>query len=165
MAVGFNGEVLVGRGDAFVEALTQFWDWDEEVTDDWPLRDGWRAVCVRTPAEDGELAELADVAGAPVLACLVFESDLGHVQGISAAGHWEARLNTDSAARLGVGGEWQANRPDTVRAVVEWADQADLLVDAAQIADVLSMPWTPQAQRGFFALLAVLGIADHEPAS
>jgi hypothetical protein len=32
------------------------------VTDDWPLRDGWRAVCVRTPAEDGELAELADVA-------------------------------------------------------------------------------------------------------
>ncbi|WP_344659045.1 hypothetical protein [Catenulispora subtropica] len=48
--MGFNGEVLVGRGEAFISALSQFWNWEEEVSADWPLRDGWRAVHVRTPA-------------------------------------------------------------------------------------------------------------------
>ena len=91
--MGFNGEVLVGRGAGFVGALNQFWNWDEEVSSDWPLRDGWRAVHVRTPAFGDELAEFAEVVGEPVLACWVLESDMGHIRGISAAGQWEAWLN------------------------------------------------------------------------
>ncbi|ACU73177.1 hypothetical protein Caci_4313 [Catenulispora acidiphila DSM 44928] len=195
--MGFHGEILVGRGESetFVEALAQFWNWDEEVSDDWQLRDNWRAVCVRTPAADGELAELAHAAGGPVLACLVFEGDMGHIQGISAAGRWEAWLNSDYAAHLRawstvdeeVGGldpdgspadharvnqleaeyhgEMEAARPDAARAAAAWADQAGLLADASRVEEVLFMPWKPQAQRGFFALLAVLGIADPQSES
>lgn len=149
--MGFNGEILVGRGEAFVDALTRIWDWDEEVSDDWHLRDSWRAVCVRTPADDAELAELAQALGGPVLACLVFESDGGHIRGVSAAGPWTARL-----------GETEARRPEAARAASGWAAQAGLLADASQIEEVLMLSWKPQAQRGFFALLAVVGIADRE---
>lgn len=151
--MGFTGQILVGRGEAFVEALRQFWDWDEEVSDDWQLRDDWRAVCVRTPAEDGELAELAATAQAPVLACLVLESDTADIEGISGAGRWKAELQREIAAK----------RPDTVRAAVAWAGEAGLIVDVSQVEEVLSIPWKPQAEHGFFALLAALGIADHEP--
>ena len=131
-----------------------------------------------------------------MLACLVFESDMGHIRGISAAGRWEAWLNSDYASSLRawstvgeeIGGslypdgspgdharverlaaevlsEMEAKRPDAARTAVRWADQAGLLVEASQVEAVLSTPWKPQAQRGFFALLAVLGIADHEPES
>ena len=194
--MGFNGEVLVGRGKAFVEALSRLWNWDEEVSEDWPLRDDWRAVCVRTPADDEDLAELAHAADGPVLACLVFESDMGHIRGISAAGRWEAWLNSGQASSLrawsivndeiggslypdgspagharveqlaaGFQSEMEAKRPDAARAAVRWADQAGLLADVSQVEAVLATPWKPQAQRGLFALLAVLGIADHEPES
>jgi hypothetical protein len=149
--VGFNGEVLVGRGEAFIQALTRIWDWDEEVSDDWQLLDGWRAVCVRTPADDEELAELAQAADGPVLACLVFESDSGLIRGISAAGTWTTPL-----------GERQAKHPDAARVAVEWAARAGLLADASLVEEVLMLPWRPQVQRGFFAMLAALGIADHE---
>jgi 3-oxoacyl-[acyl-carrier-protein] synthase-3 len=54
--MGFNGEVLVGRGEAFSSALNQFWNWEEEVLTIWPVRDSWRAVHVRTPAV-GDQAE------------------------------------------------------------------------------------------------------------
>ena len=84
--MGFNGEVLVGRGKDFISALNQFWNWDEEVSADWSLRDGWRAVHVQTPAFGDELTEFAEVVGGPVLACWVFESDMGRIRGISAAG-------------------------------------------------------------------------------
>lgn len=98
--MGFNGEVLVERGETFIAALNEFWNWEEEVCDDWPLRDGWHAVGVRTPTYGDELAELGEAAAGPVPACLVVESDVGHIRGISAAGHWEAWLNPDRAAPL-----------------------------------------------------------------
>lgn len=98
--MGFNGDILVGRGEDFVKALTQIWNGDEEVSDDWQLRNEWRAVCVRTPADDGELAELAQAANGPVLDCRVFESDTAYIQGISTAGRWEALPNADYAAHL-----------------------------------------------------------------
>lgn len=31
VCMGFNGEVLVGRGETFAGALNQFWNWEEEV--------------------------------------------------------------------------------------------------------------------------------------
>lgn len=98
--MGFNGQVLVGRGEAFTSALNQFWNWEEEVVEAWPLRDGWHAVHVRTPAEADELEELAEAADGPVLACEVFESTTGHIRGISAAGYWEAGLNPGNGAAL-----------------------------------------------------------------
>jgi hypothetical protein len=98
--MGFNGEVLVGRGKAFISALTQFWHWDEEVRETWPMREDWLAVYVRSPAEPGELVELAEAADGPVLACLVFEDTIGHVRGIGAPASWEAWLSPGDAARL-----------------------------------------------------------------
>lgn len=191
--MGFNGEVLVGQGEAFIAALSAFWNWEEEVYDDWPLRDGWRAVHVRTPAFGDELAEFAEAANGPVLACLVAESDIGHIRGISAAGHWEAWLNPDYAAHLRawnsvddeIGGglypdgnpedharvnhleaefeaELEADRPAAARAGAAWAEESGLRADAETIEEILATPWKPQAQRGFFVLLAALGIADPE---
>jgi len=191
--MGFNGEVLVGRGETFIAALSELWNWEEEVYDDWPLRDGWRAVHVRTPSFGDELAEFAEAADSPVLACLAVESDMGHIRGISAAGHWEAWLNPDRAAHLRawdavddeIGGglypdgnpenharvnslkakfeaELEADRLEAARAGAAWAEQSGLYADTATIEEILAMPWKPQAQQGFFALLAALGIADPE---
>ena len=129
------------------------WDWDEEVSDDWRLRDCWHAVCVRTPAEDGEVAELADTAHSPVLACLVLESDTADIEGISGAGRWRVELHREIAVE----------RPNTVRAAVAWAGEAGLIVDVSRVEEVLSTPWKPEAEHGFFALLAALEIADPEP--
>ncbi len=98
--MGFNGEVLVGCGKAFISSLNQFWNWDEEVLATWSMSDGWQAVHVRTPAEPDDLEELAEAADGPVLACLVFEGSTGHVRGIGAAGRWEAWLNPAEAAHL-----------------------------------------------------------------
>ncbi|MEY9934725.1 hypothetical protein ABH926_009393 [Catenulispora sp. GP43] len=191
--MGFNGEVLVGQGGAFIDALTQVWNWDEEVSADWPLRDGWHAVQVRTPAFGDELAELADAAGGPVLACLVFESGMGHIRGISDAGQWEAWLNPGYAAHLRawntvndeIGGgvypdgtpqgharveqleseyaaELDAGRPAAATAAATWAARSGLHVDAGRLEEILATRWEPAAQRGFFAMLAVLGLADPE---
>jgi hypothetical protein len=98
--MGFNGEILVGRGKSFISALTRFWNWDEEVRETRPMREDWLAIYVRSPAEPGELVELAEAADGPVLACLVFEGTTGHVRGIGTTGSWEAWLNPDDAARL-----------------------------------------------------------------
>ncbi|GAA2013219.1 hypothetical protein GCM10009839_04850 [Catenulispora yoronensis] len=189
--MGFNGEVLVGRGEAFIGAIDRFWNWYEEVLADWPLRDGWHAVHVRTPAFGDELAELAQAVDGPILACWVFESDLGHVRGISDAGQWEAWLNPAYAAQLHAmtavdeensdgsypsgtprrqarreqlemeyAAELDADRPAAARAAAAWAAQSGLHVDAAHLEEILATRWELFAQRGFFAMLAVLGLAD-----
>ena len=101
--MGYNGEVLVGRGDAFEAAVRAMWDWDYDVRSFWPLRDGWHAAHVRDPAEDEELEEFARAVGGPVLACWVFESDMGHIRGVGPGGTWEAWLNADYAAHLRAG--------------------------------------------------------------
>jgi hypothetical protein len=97
------------------------------------------------------VAELSQTAAGPVLACLVFESDTAHIRGISEAGHWEALLNAEHAV------------PDAARAAATWADHAGLPADTKQIEKILSSPWKPQVQEGFFALLAALGIPDPGP--
>lgn len=96
--MGFNGDVLVGRGEAFTAVLGRIWNREEEVIETWPLCDGWQAVYVRSPAEPDELRELAEAADSPVLACEVFESSTGYIRAVSAAGYWEARLNPEDAA-------------------------------------------------------------------
>lgn len=98
--MGFNGDILVGRGERFLSALNEFWNWDKEVAGDWQFRDGWRAVLVRTPAFGDELDAFARAVGGPVLACWVFESDMGHIRGVGATGKWEAWLNPAYAAHL-----------------------------------------------------------------
>ena len=61
--------------------------------------------------------------------------------------------------------ELEADQPTAARDCAAWAEQSGLRADTAMIEEILAMPWKPQAQQGFFALLAALGIADPESES
>ena len=79
-------------------------------------------------------------------------------EGGSLADHARAnRLEAEIAARL------ETERPDAARAVAAWATQSGQHSDVTRIEAILATPWKPQAQRGFFTLLAQLGIAEEEP--
>lgn len=158
MPVSYNGEVLIGRGEAFIAVFRELWYWDEEVRSRQPLREDWLMVEVRSPAEDDDLAELAAAAG-PVLACCVFEGCDVQVRGVSGTGQrWETHLNRDTAEQ---GAAIPAATAAT-GAAAAWAREAGLTPDEARVAEVLAEDWGGWAENGAFALLSALGL-DPEP--